>query len=576
VSSSPERDDAGAVAVMTVILSIVLFAVAALAVDLGSAWASKRSAQSQVDLAALSAGDLLPATTSTQRTAVATRVAEYLNKVENQVRGQAAVTAVQLLDTDLTNGDAAMPADGTTLTVTAPLARVDFIFAGAAGLPTSTTVSAAATVGVYSQLPSSDVMPFYVPNGCAYGLLDSDTANGGTTAPVTPGTPGSGTGKAPVLFNATAQPDYATQYEQRTISFRVTGVGWLRATAPPVVQFEKRYDSSKRWAVTGAWTSTVGDQVWTFTATIGPQDVTALSGQWDYQVGAPGLFGGTYYSYEDNFNVQYSSAPPPVPSLPTCPTGTTDGSFGQLDSPRNPVVSDSKTNLAVNVAEGLDHQLTVRPGAVADECTNPPRTGEQLDSVSRAGNNCIRSDTLDDSTALANGLVRGAGGFTGRLNASRGSTRSGCHGGVNVSVAGVSINNDLLSCYMIGSTTALSSLTVAPTSTSTRLLDPAVVRSPRFVWIPEVYRTNRTSKNYQPIERFVPAFITDETRTSTRSLETATTDNGITCNASRASCLTVKTVTVFTFDPGWLPLDERSPVTTYDPALGRKTWRLTS
>jgi hypothetical protein len=535
-----------------------------------------------VDLAALSAGDLLPeaAPTPADETAVASRVATYLNRAENRVRGQAQVTTAQLLDSDLTNGDLDFPGGG-QLTVTAPRAKVDFLFAGAAGLPTSTTVTAAATVRLYSQLPGSDVMPFYVPNCSTYGSSVADTTNAGPAAALTPGIPGSGTGKHPSSFNATAQPDSVTQWEnQRVITFRVTGVSGLRATAPPVVQFEKSTGrfTSKRWAVTGAWTSTVGNQAWEFTAVIGSLDVTALSGQWDYQVAVPSSswFYSTAYSYDGNLNVQPSSPPAPVPVLGTCPTGVVLGSFGQLDSPRNPVVSEPKTNLAVNVAEGLDHQLTVRPGAVADECTDPPRIGEQLDSVSRSGNNCIRGDEGDDSTALANGLVRGTGVHAGRLNASRGSTRSGCHGGINVSVAGVSINNDLLSCYMIPSTTALSSLTVAPTSTSTRLLDPAVVRSPRFVWIPEAYRDNRTSKNYEPVKRFVPAFITDETTTSTRSLETATTDNGITCNVSRASCLSVTTVTVFTFDPGWLPLDERSPVTAYDPTLGRKTWRLTS
>jgi uncharacterized membrane protein len=46
-------DDAGAVAVITAIVSIVLFGVAALTVDIGRLWETRRQAQSDVDLATL-------------------------------------------------------------------------------------------------------------------------------------------------------------------------------------------------------------------------------------------------------------------------------------------------------------------------------------------------------------------------------------------------------------------------------------------------------------------------------------------------------------------------------------------
>src|SRR5690348_9431097 len=54
------RDDAGAVAVITAICSLVLFGVAAMTVDLGRLWEVRRQSQSEVDLAALAGALRLP------------------------------------------------------------------------------------------------------------------------------------------------------------------------------------------------------------------------------------------------------------------------------------------------------------------------------------------------------------------------------------------------------------------------------------------------------------------------------------------------------------------------------------
>ena len=56
------RDDAGAVAVITAICSVLLFGVAALTVDIGRLWEVRRSSQSAVDLAALAGALHLPKT----------------------------------------------------------------------------------------------------------------------------------------------------------------------------------------------------------------------------------------------------------------------------------------------------------------------------------------------------------------------------------------------------------------------------------------------------------------------------------------------------------------------------------
>ena len=85
-----QRGEHGAVAVFVAILATLLMAMAALSVDLGNAWARKRAVQTQVDVSALSVGHLLPQTAATTND-IADQVADYLNRDNNQVYGQADV-----------------------------------------------------------------------------------------------------------------------------------------------------------------------------------------------------------------------------------------------------------------------------------------------------------------------------------------------------------------------------------------------------------------------------------------------------------------------------------------------------
>src|SRR3712207_5761765 len=97
------RDEGGAIAVVVALLSVVLFACAALAVDFGNVWSRKRDLQKQVDVAALSAGYLLPMTT-TNRTQIANEVAKYLT--ENRTVGQSTtITGASLLNGVAADGE---------------------------------------------------------------------------------------------------------------------------------------------------------------------------------------------------------------------------------------------------------------------------------------------------------------------------------------------------------------------------------------------------------------------------------------------------------------------------------------
>ena len=71
------RSDAGAIALVTVAVAVVLIIFAAFAVDLGNAFARKRMVQSQADFAALAGAALLDGTPSSEAVA-RTEAAEYL------------------------------------------------------------------------------------------------------------------------------------------------------------------------------------------------------------------------------------------------------------------------------------------------------------------------------------------------------------------------------------------------------------------------------------------------------------------------------------------------------------------
>ena len=155
------------------------------------------------------------------------------------------------------------------------------------------------------------------------------------------------------------------------------------------------------------------------------------------------------------------------------------------------------------------------------------------------------------------GLVTGLDGKPGRLDASNGATSCPNNPGTrsNATVSGVAVNNDILSCYLRGGATLA---TLAQDSGVTEsMLDPSVVNSPRFVWMPIVVATDRAQKEFQPILDFVPAFITDETQSTA-----ATSTNGLEVNGN-----SIKVLRLFAFNKAALPPNEQAPETGYDTTI---------
>ena len=627
-----QRDEKGAIAVVVALLSIVLFVTAALAVDLGNVWSRKRDVQKQVDVAALSAGYLLPQTAA-NTTQIANEVAKYLQ--DNSAVGQSAtITGAQLLNGVLTDGEvtfqnddgSACTSDCTRMKVVAPVAEVDFAFAGILGVDTG-TVQRDASVRVMGSLPPAyDMLPFWLPSGCALGPAQADTdggTNGGglptpapTTSTPTP-TPTatstatsspSGTSTATTSSSPTASPSPSPTFTPglpvgpHTIggasvsaamgtSRTMSGItvsspnkidrATIRFYAPDGSRFVDYAATIKKasnvlnvpsFQASTEVTDTPGE--WKVYALVQRNKITEISsnnllftvtGGTPSSSAPPSASASSTSSASASPSPTASSSSTPAPtSVPVGCMGQDRGNFGQLDSPRKGLSGSNNKRLALNVAEGLDHQLVpfqFAPGQTpSKDCGSSNKgyiTGAQPDNVSLDGRNCIQSDTGNDGPSIYDGMIAGVDGKPGRLSIARpgNSTSPLCVGRSNMVIGSATINNDLLSCFLRNGATLAD--VVSSDGANESMLDPSVLESPRMVWLPVVYATDRAQKNFQPILEFVPAFITDETQTAGPSVH-----NGLEVNGS-----SVKVMSVFVFDKDALPLDFRAPTVTYGPLL---------
>jgi Flp pilus assembly protein TadG len=592
------RDDRGAIAVIVAVLSVLLFASAAIAVDLGNLWARKRDVQKQVDITALSAGWQLPMTTA-NRDQIADTVASYFNK--NLSTGQdAGVTGTQLLNGTEDDGEVTFQnVDGSAcldqcnrMTVLAPEADVAF-FLGRIADSDGAQVQRTATVEVMGELPSSfDMLPFWLPSGCAYGSAQADTDQGGGAEATPTDSP---TATPTGTESPSASPTNNTGYEMGTHSltgpdpitvapgttttvdsYNISGLSnnvdraSIRFYAPDGSTFIEyaAQDLKKPEAILDVPSFQVGTEVsgtpgdWSVYALVrkqGSETVTISDNFLVFHVGS-----GSDPSTSPTDDPTATSSPSAGPtSVPVGCVGQDRGNFGQLDSPRKDMGSGmTSKRLAMNIAEGLDHQLvpfTFAPDVTPTKDCGKSGTGfidgAEPDDVAVDGRNCILGDTGNDGPAIFDGLIGGIDSSAGRLSTSRPGGGTTCPARSDMMINGNSVNNDTLSCFLRNGAT-LSQL-AEQTGVDQSMLDPSVVDSPRFVWLPVVYANDRAQKDFQPIVEFVAAFITDETQTSPASAV-----NGLETNGNSVTVLTL-----FCFNKKALPLNAQSPTVTYSENL---------
>lgn len=546
-SARRERDERGAVAVMAAVLAVVMFAVCALAVDLGSAFFRDREAQKQVDVATLSAAAKLPMDSGNHATIVAD-VALQLNALPNELRGQAEVTVAQLQDGNEANGEVTFP-DDNTLKVIAPPATVDNTFAQIMDDDfDTTTVQREATVQIRTPIPAIEsVLPMWLTAGCMYGQVEGDTDTHAAPSVSPKYTLNSPRGNhetgtlvpATVVFGTTPV----------TVQVPITNIPTGRTSA--VVRFTFGNTQIVDYPVTFPVTTSASRDrtvsvVLDEEASSTDNDITSVPGTWEVW---PMM--GTDYPKNNRQGTFLVTGGGEI----GC-SASERGNFGQLDSPRK---DESRLQFAYakNVANGLDHELAQFVNAPTYECTadNNPAGALIDNNPNRDGSNCLYAQPGNDPNGLTNGLLTGGSDYSGRLQKPN---SPGCSGPAG---APSGRNNDVLSCFLKPGYTLDD---VARDNPPLDAFDVSIFNSPRFFYVPVVWFDTRAEKKFLAIKTFAPVFLTDETRAASKGASDATSKNGIQTNPAGK----VQQVSMFAFSPLALPVKPNAETVDYDGTRG--------
>jgi Flp pilus assembly protein TadG len=586
------RSERGAVAVLVALLSIVMFAMAAIAVDLSNTFVRKRDVQRQADFAALAGGSELGNQTSGAVPAsVVDAVRDQLNgdsvvsnlPQDDETGGATPVTSSDLTDTDLTNGQVRFANGG--LQVLAPEVTVDFSFSpvvqGLLGsapedLEEETKVIADATVGVFS--PGTGVMPVYAVSGCDFGNQTiTDPASGLVTDPPIP-TLAHDTDTNETTLEDLTPREVAKDASGVSVTLKgkdfedATKVGFFRGDdADPALVVEQNTFSSPSPLPAGGYDK-AGNGSMTFVI---PDAVTTEETAWYVRVFQAGSV--------NKWSARDEAQPLRVgDAVLECDSGSTDGNFGTLKLPRNNPGPDSSW-IPVNMAVGLEAPLSlaIHSTPAADGKCSGGVDGAvvSIKPDLKPGTNCSDTDTGLAANVATEGMISGYPGYSGRLVATSSSTSEG--GGcapdgsddprtVTVS-SSYDINNDVLTCFLTDGSTSLADI-VSPSYSGGPVLSSDIYSSPRFFWQP-VLDVDPASggSGYYSIVDFRPAFLTDEivAASTIRGTHTATMENGLKVETNK-----VKQMKVIFFNADALSPDDSGVVVTPYLGVGPRILRL--
>lgn len=545
-------DDAGAILVMTAILVVLVFAFAAVAVDLGDSFARRRQVQSQADMAALAGAALLDGTSASAAPAIA-EAASYLTR--NLVMGDA-FDAGQLSDADMSNGEIQVTDGYTRIRVTAPPATVAYGLARVIG-HASAQVQAVAVAGIYTP---GKLAPFFIADGCIVpggSILQLKTDPGNVTpTPITPAwfpSPSSPGGTWPALTGAPTPLELFANAAGQQITFRGSA---LAGTAE--IAFIWGETADDRVTVTSGFTVTPGakkkdpDLV---TVTV-PDAVVTLPEATFAQERVVFLqvrpSGSTTQWSVPNAEASFT-IPLPGADIPDECGEKSTGDFGLVDSPRAGTKNLDASQR--NVALGLDHPVLPYPGGSTaltqqgipagetdgatwnDICVkytaSPPLV---LDVTGAVGPNCLEIYTGNKSPVLEAGLIEGGTGpdYAGRLDAP---ASAACPRSLRTVVTHGTwtINDDLLSCYIRGNLTVSQVLSVGAHD----VLSPTIVDSPRFLLVPVIHAEYPPANGSYPIVGFRGAMISAERADSRRMAPKPEPDNGVIISNKSVGAMTV-------------------------------------
>jgi hypothetical protein len=441
--------------------------------------------------------------------------------------------------------------------------RVDFGFATIMGFD-AVDVTGQATVEIKSPLVRT--LPFYAKNDCSYGnqtvaqptngqsvngiLLAHGTDTNAarltslTTNPVT-------VPAANVPLNVTAPNDSLVVNAESGTLAGVTAVGFflsgtVSAGPQPVV-----IDNTPSSPVDATGQPT------TFAEPVGgaitiphlPVAVTSVEAVWYVRVMIDGDWSPLSTGNGNNTVLRALPLTVGVPTL-TCGQGSNAGNFGTLSVPpgsppaTNINGSNKTQEIAYNLIYGLTHALApFRPDQyTADKTCTASTPGARLWPAD--GTNCVDTETGGvDRAAAEMGLLMG-------INASypdglladpdpeefcpndfpSGTTHT-------TTMRGVTINNDVLTCFFTDPTTTVSQVS-SQSYSGPAVIDQRIYDSPRFVQVPIVSFPGQGGSNKYQILAFRPGFITDQPPDATRAsgVPVATPSCSLTGNSATGAC----------------------------------------
>jgi hypothetical protein len=552
------RGDSGAIAVIAALVTVVLFATAALAVDLGSMYARRRGAQTDADLAALAGAAKLPDQDLAFDEAFA-----YLEKNLSDLDEPIAEAAMR--DGDTGNGEILFPS-AYKIRVVVPPRTVEFGFAGAMGF-SEADVSAAATVEVRSPAAT---LPFFVTLGGASGYSCLKDTSGGKAKSAMRDVLLAPAPKAPSITSrnpTTASTLGGTQITltganlDDVVSVKVDGVevsgAWSAAangksltfsapahaaSAGVVVRVANGASPPDQATTTITYTApppAAAPTVTAVTPASGPEaGGTAVVITGTGFTGATGVMFGTTAAVNPtitNSTTIAATSPAGTGAVHVTvmgPGGTSatsnadlftyevdacggvSGSYGYLDIPRStpPTPNGANDLVMINSVLGIDHAWSSFPPsqmpALGTECKSGNTTiaGAILDNGNGVdGANCVDiqngNKTSDVATAFLDGYTKSNPDLDPRLKAPSGHTSVTIHGRGGM-------DGDHISKYLASGVTlqmftnALSSGTVHP-----EWLKPEIAQCPRFAIVPILNVNANPSNGFYPIKGFAGVFL---------------------------------------------------------------------
>ena len=562
-----DRRDAGAVAIVVALVSLVLFGIAALAIDIGEMYSRRRAAQTDADFAALAGAAALP-----NQAAAFDLAYDYLEK--NLPPGGPLPEEAVFSDGIITNGEILFPS-AYKIRVVAPPRNVQFGFAGAIGF-SDADVSAAATVEIRS--PAAAV-PFFLTLGAqsGYSCL-KDTSPGGS----------SGSAVRAALLAPAPKPPSINDTSPDTLStlggetLVVTGNNFKDGPTSVVtsVQIDGveatawTVDSKTQLSVIGTPAHVPGSATLTITApdgtasavltyTVPPAipaptvtDVTPASGP--LAGGNTVTITGTGFSTATGvtFGVLPATSPTitsdteiqaTVPAATTAdavhvhvtnPGGTsaesdadlytyevdvcagTTGNFGYLDIPRSaePAPPGVNDRIVVNTIKGIDHSWETYPHVIdpGEECKHG--TTLIADAVLDDGDgvdgaNCLKVETGNKVVNVGEAFLDGYNAPGSGEDLDPKLLAPSGHGSVTLH-GRTGMDRDRMSDYLsVSLTEFVAKLAASPDPVDSEVegwVKADILNCPRFAIVPVLNAVENPPSGYYPITGFAGVFIDGE------------------------------------------------------------------